>query len=92
MKVTEQIDALVTLSTAPMKYLVMPRVLAGLMAGPVLVAVADSIGIFGGFIVATQTLGFNPATYLLNTMNFPDLRRYPLLHGQGHGLPDLSPH
>jgi len=70
MKVTEQIDALVTLSTAPMKYLVMPRVLAGLMAGPVLVAVADSIGIFGGFIVATQTLGFNPATYILNTMNF----------------------
>ena len=58
MKVTEQIDALVTLSTAPMKYLVMPRVLAGLMAGPVLVAVADSIGIFGGFIVATQTFGF----------------------------------
>ena len=57
MKVTEQIDALVTLSTAPMKYLVMPRVLAGLMAGPVLVAVADSIGIFGGFIVATQTKG-----------------------------------
>ena len=70
MKVTEQIDALVTLSTAPMKYLVMPRVLAGLMAGPVLVAVADSIGIFGGFIVATQTLGFNPATYVLNTVNF----------------------
>jgi phospholipid/cholesterol/gamma-HCH transport system permease protein len=40
------------------------------MAGPVLVAVADSIGIFGGFIVATQTLGFNPATYVLNTVNF----------------------
>ncbi|MGB0798572.1 MAG: MlaE family ABC transporter permease, partial [Planktomarina sp.] len=51
MKVTEQIDALVTLSTAPIKYLVTPRVLAGLLAGPVLVAVADSVGILGGFLV-----------------------------------------
>ena len=70
MKVTEQIDALVTLSTAPLKYLVMPRVLAGILAGPILVAVADSIGIFGGFAVATQILGFNSTTYILNTINF----------------------
>ena len=55
MKVTEQIDALVTLSTAPLKYLVLPRVFAGILAGPILVGVADSIGIFGGFIVATQS-------------------------------------
>ena len=70
MKVTEQIDALVTLSTAPLKYLVLPRVFAGILAGPILVGVADSIGIFGGFIVATQSLGFNPATYIMNTVNF----------------------
>ncbi|MDT2073021.1 MAG: ABC transporter permease [Planktomarina sp.] len=70
MKVTEQIDALVTLSTAPLKYLVLPRVFAGILAGPILVGVADSIGVFGGFIVATQTLGFNSATYILNTVNF----------------------
>ena len=70
MKVTEQIDALVTLSTDPLKYLVVPRVLAGILAGPVLVGVADSIGIFGGFLVATQTLGFNSATYILDTINF----------------------
>ena len=70
MRVTEQIDALVTLSTAPMKYLVMPRVLAGILAGPILVAVADSIGIFGGFAVATKTLSFNSATYILNTIDF----------------------
>ena len=48
----------------------MPRVLAGILAGPVLVGVADSIGIFGGFLVATQTLGFNSATYILDTVNF----------------------
>lgn len=70
MKVTEQIDALVTLSTAPQKYLVTPRVIAGLIAGPMLVAVADSVGILGGFLVATQTLGFNSATYIQNTASF----------------------
>ncbi len=70
MKVTEQIDALVTLSTHPMKYLTVPRVLAALIVVPMLVAVGDVIGIFGGYAVATQTLGFNPATYLKNTADF----------------------
>lgn len=70
MKVTEQIDALVTLSTHPMKYLTVPRVLAGLIAGPLLVAIGDIIGIMGGFLVATQTLGFNPSNYLKNTAEF----------------------
>lgn len=64
MKVTEQIDALVTLSTHPMKYLVAPRVLAALITVPVLVGVGDIIGIMGGYVVATQNLGFNPAAYL----------------------------
>ncbi len=70
MKVTEQIDALVTLSTNPMKYLVAPRVLAALIVVPLLVAVGDVIGIFGGWIVATGSLGFNPAAYLKNTVDF----------------------
>ncbi|MDE0589294.1 ABC transporter permease [Halocynthiibacter sp. C4] len=70
MKVTEQIDALVTLSTNPMKYLAVPRVLAALITVPLLVGIGDIIGIMGGFIVATQSLGFNAATYLHNTANF----------------------
>jgi phospholipid/cholesterol/gamma-HCH transport system permease protein len=70
MKVTEQIDALVTLSTHPMKYLTLPRVLAGTLVMPVLVAVGDVIGVMGGWIVATQRLGFNSATYLQNTVDF----------------------
>ncbi len=70
MKVTEQIDALVTLSTNPMKYLVAPRVLAALIVVPLLVAVGDVIGVFGGYAVATGSLGFNPAAYLKNTVNF----------------------
>ena len=59
MKVTEQIDALVTLSTNPMKYLTVPRVLAGILAVPVLVAVGDIIGIMGGWLVGISRLGFN---------------------------------
>lgn len=70
MKVTEQIDALVTLSTHPMKYLTAPRVLAALITVPLLVGIGDIIGIFGGFAVGTGTLGFNPATYLRNTADF----------------------
>ena len=70
MKVTEQIDALVTLSTIPMKYLTLPRVLAATIVMPILVAVGDVIGIMGGYTVGVQRLGFNAATYLRNTVDF----------------------
>jgi phospholipid/cholesterol/gamma-HCH transport system permease protein len=70
MRVTDQIDALSTLSTHPMKYLVAPRLLAGVIALPLLVIIADILAVFGGFIVATLKLGFNVDTYLTNTMNF----------------------
>ncbi|HSF63454.1 MAG TPA: ABC transporter permease [Paracoccaceae bacterium] len=70
MKVTEQIDALVTLSTDPLKYLAAPRVLAATLAVPVLVAVGDAIGIMGGWLVGVNRLGFNSATYLKNTVEF----------------------
>ncbi|MEX0281933.1 MAG: MlaE family ABC transporter permease [Arenibacterium sp.] len=74
MKVTEQIDALVTLSTNPMKYLVVPRLLAGLITVPLLVGVGDVIGVFGGYTVSVQNLGFNAATYLKNTVDFLEAR------------------
>ena len=74
MKVTEQIDALVTLSTHPMKYLTLPRVLAATLAMPVLVGVGDLIGIFGGFLVGVERLGFNGQTYLKNTVDFLEFR------------------
>ena len=70
MRVTEQIDALSTLSTNPMKYLVAPRLVAGLTMLPCLVVVADIIGVFGGFLVCTYKLGFNPTTYINNTWDF----------------------
>ncbi len=70
MRVTEQLDALTTLSTNPFKYLVVPRLVAGLAMLPLLVITADIIGVFGGFIVGTYKLGFNPAQYLKNTFEY----------------------
>ena len=70
MKVTEQIDALVTLSTNPMKYLTTPRILAATIVVPLLVGIGDIIGIMGGFMIGTGRLGFNAASYLQNTWNF----------------------
>ncbi len=70
MKVTEQIDALVTLSTNPLKYLAVPRILAATLTMPVLVGVGDAIGIMGGWLVGITRLDFNSATYLKNTVEF----------------------
>lgn len=70
MRVTEQIDALTTLSTNPMKYLVAPRLLAATLTMPILVFIGDTIGIMGGFMVGVQRLDFNGSTYLHNTWDF----------------------
>ena len=70
MRVTEQIDALTTLSTNPHKYLVAPRVIAATLCMPILALIADIIGIFGGFVVGTQSFGFNAAIYVQRTINF----------------------
>lgn len=67
MRVTEQIDALTTLSVNPMKYLVVPRVIAGTMMLPILVLVGDIIGVYGGYIVSTHVLGFSAGSYLHQT-------------------------
>jgi phospholipid/cholesterol/gamma-HCH transport system permease protein len=70
MRVTEQIDALVTLSTNPFRYLVAPRLIAAVICMPLLVGIADTIGIFGGYVVGTKSLGFNSGAYLKNTVDF----------------------
>jgi phospholipid/cholesterol/gamma-HCH transport system permease protein len=70
MRVTDQIDALTTLSTNPMKYLVAPRLLAGVIAMPFLVLVADILGVMGGWLIGTTRLGFSSAGYLKATLDF----------------------
>ena len=73
MRVTEQIDALVSLATDPVQYLFVPRVLAAIIVLPMLVVLADAIGIFGGYLVAVTYLGANPVVYLNNTFQFLDM-------------------
>ncbi len=70
MRVTDQIDALTTLSTNPMKYLVAPRLIAGTIAMPLLVVVADILGVMGGWLIGTTKLGFASGSYLNSTLTF----------------------
>jgi len=70
MRVTEQIDALATLRTDPYQYLIAPRLVAALVVMPILVLVANVIGVYGGFLIATERLGFNGANYLSITRRF----------------------
>lgn len=70
MKVTEQIDALFTLSTDPIKYLVVPRVIASVLTMPCLVLIGDIIGVMGGYLISVYKLGFNGITYIKNTVEY----------------------
>ena len=70
MKVTEQIDALTTLATNPIKYLVVPRIVAAVVSMPILTAIGDSIGVLGGYVVSVYSLDFNGTSYLKNTVDF----------------------
>ena len=79
MRVTEQIDALSTLSTNPFKYLIAPRLIAGITMLPLLVAVADIIGVFGGYLISVYKLDFNPASYL--KLTFEHLENIDVVSG-----------
>jgi phospholipid/cholesterol/gamma-HCH transport system permease protein len=70
MRVTEQIDALRTLSTNPIKYLVVPRLIASVIVLPILVLIADVIGVMGGYLVSVHSLGFSAGPYIANTFKF----------------------
>ncbi len=70
MRVTEQIDALYTLSTDPIKYLVLPRVLAAVITLPCLVLIGDVLGVMGGYLVSVYKLNFNSSSYMVNSFKF----------------------
>ena len=73
MQVTEQIDALYTLAVNPIKYLIVPRLLAALIMMPVLVIFADLIGILGGYFVSVKVLHSNPYIYMERTWDYLEL-------------------
>lgn len=79
MKVTEQIDALRTLSTNPFKYLIAPRIIAAVVMLPFLVLVADIIGVMGGYLVSVHSLGFSPGPYISNSFKY--LERIDVVSG-----------
>lgn len=70
MRVSDQIDALYTLSTSPYKYLILPRIIAATISMPFLVMIADIIGIFGGTVASVVSLKFDLVIYINNTINF----------------------
>jgi len=69
MRVSDQIDALRMLRVNPFKFLVAPRVVAGVTMLPFLVLIADIVGIMGGFIVATTVLDFSSGSYIQQSIN-----------------------
>ncbi len=79
MRVTEQVDALYTLSTDPIKYLIFPRVFAAVLMLPCLVFIGDIIGVMGGYVVSIYKLDFNSANYLSNTFKY--LERIDVISG-----------
>jgi phospholipid/cholesterol/gamma-HCH transport system permease protein len=70
MRVTEQIDALTSLATEPVQYLVVPRVAASIAMMPLLTLMGDAVGMYGGYLVAVQLLGANPVTYVDNSFKY----------------------
>jgi len=70
MRVSDQIDAMSTLAVDPFKYLVSPRIIAATLAMPFLALIADLIGIYGGYLVAINALGFEGATFILSLDSF----------------------
>jgi phospholipid/cholesterol/gamma-HCH transport system permease protein len=70
MRVTEQIDALEAMAVNPVRYLVVPRVVAAIIMVPALVALADAIAIFGGYVVAVTSLGVSSHTYIVGLKQF----------------------
>ena len=63
MRITEQIDAMEVMALNPMRYLVVPNILAGIIALPLLGALFDVVGIYGGYLVGVELLGVSSGTY-----------------------------
>jgi len=73
MRVTEQIDALYTMAVNPVKYLVVPRIIAGVLMFPLLTIITDFVGVIGGYMVGVRLLGINPGVYIGRTVDFVQL-------------------
>jgi phospholipid/cholesterol/gamma-HCH transport system permease protein len=73
MKITEQIDALQVMALNPMRYLVSPALVAGVITFPLLTAIFDVVGIFGGYLVGVELLGLSAGTYFGEMKTFVNM-------------------
>ena len=74
MNITEQIDALVSMALNPMRYLVVPNMAAAIVVFPLLTAIFDIIGIYGGYFVAVKLLGLSSGTYFSQMELFVEMK------------------
>jgi phospholipid/cholesterol/gamma-HCH transport system permease protein len=74
MRTNDQIDALELMGLNPLRYLVVPNLLAALVAVPLLAAIFDLIGIFGGYLVGVRLLGLNSGTYFGEMTNYVEIK------------------
>jgi phospholipid/cholesterol/gamma-HCH transport system permease protein len=72
MRVTEQVDALETMAVSPIQYLLVPRVIAGMIMVPVLTMLFDCAGIGGGYFVSVMVKGISAGTWLARTQQWVD--------------------
>ena len=73
MRITEQIDALTVMALNPMRYLIVPVIIAGLITFPLMTAIFDVVGIFGGYLVGVRLLGLSEGTYFGEMQTFVDM-------------------
>jgi len=73
MRITEQIDALTVMALNPVRYIVAPSLLAGLVTFPAMTAIFDTVGIFGGYLVGVELLGLSQGTYFGEMQTFVDM-------------------
>lgn len=72
MRITEQIDALTAMALNPMRYLIVPNLVAAIIVFPLLAFVFDLVGIYGGYVVGVNLLGISSGTYFSQMQNFVD--------------------
>ena len=73
-RVTEQVDALESMSLSPFRYLMVPNLLAGIISFPLLASIFNSVGIYGGYVIGVKLLGLSPGTYFSMMENMVELK------------------
>ncbi|MDI6889429.1 MAG: MlaE family lipid ABC transporter permease subunit [Thermodesulfovibrionales bacterium] len=73
MRISEQIDALTAMALNPIRYLIVPNIVAAIIVFPLLVAIFDVIGIYGGYMVGVKILGISSGTYFSLMEDYVDM-------------------